>query len=178
MRHEHSILQFPAVELSRNNQPLLVLDNSKHRLKGKEMKRTVFALLVGFTLAACTTANEEMQEAGIEPLAAGDIRTELIDTTQYGVSREGNNYAVYRAPDGEMRGKAWGSWGESFDTGAWSVNDDGVYCAKWNEWRNAREGCWNIYETDDGFTFAAVSGRAQDVEIDNDQLKEGNPDGL
>jgi len=142
------------------------------------MNRAVFVLLAGFTLSACATATEEMQEAGMEPLGAGDIRTEMIDTTQYGVSREGNNYAVYRAPDGEMRGKAWGSWGESFDTGTWSVNDDGLYCAKWSEWRNAREGCWNIYETDAGFTFAAVSGRAQDNEIEYDQLKDSNPEGI
>jgi hypothetical protein len=142
------------------------------------MKRTAFALLVMFTLSACATANEEMQEAGVEPLAANEIRTELSDTTQYGVSDEGNNYAVYRAPDGEMRGKAWGSWGQAFDTGTWSVNEDGVYCAKWTEWENAREGCWNIYETDAGFTFAAVSGRAQDVKLEDDQLDEGNAEGL
>ena len=96
------------------------------------MKRTLVFGMAAWTLAACASAGQDMQQADRDAMPAAEAQEFLADTTQYGRSRDGNSYVVYRAPDGEIRGRAWGSWGESFDTGPWSVDENGVYCAEYH----------------------------------------------
>jgi hypothetical protein len=142
------------------------------------MKRTLVFGMAAWTLAACASAEQDMQQADRDAMAAAEAQEFLADTTQYGRSRDGNSYVVYRAPDGEIRGRAWGSWGESFDTGSWSVDENGVYCAQWTEWRDGRRGCWRVYEEGNAIVFAAAAGDASDFDIAKSKLVDGNAEGL
>jgi len=143
-----------------------------------KMKTGVTIAVLTLAIAGCTSAQEKMADAGKEPLSAEEVRNALSDATERGTNSEGTNYVVYRGPDGEIRGKAWGSWGTSTDTGTWSVEPDGTFCTQYNEWRDGIRRCWKIYEDGDTYVLAGVTAAAQDDEIRKDQLSDGNPENL
>jgi hypothetical protein len=135
-------------------------------------------LAIGLGLGACSTAQDQMEEAGKELLTKSEVNDLIVDTTQSGIAPSGNNYIVYRSQNGEMRGKAWGSWGQSTDEGTYTVAEDGLYCAEWQDWNDGRERCWRVYEEGDDIVYAGVSGGADDIEVQKSDIVKGNPENL
>jgi hypothetical protein len=147
--------------------------------KGKKMKYGVVAtLVIGLGLGACSTAQERMQEAGKEPLTKSEVREEIVGVTERGVAPSGSNYMVYRADNGQIRGKAWGNWGQETDIGTYTIAEDGLYCSKWQKWNNGKERCWHVYDEGDDIIYAGVTGGAEDFEIQKSNIVEGNPENL
>ena len=140
--------------------------------------RVIASLAVGLSLAACATAQQEMAEAGKEPLNEGEVRELMVGVTEQGVGPNGSKYMVYRIESGEIRGKAWGSWGQSKDTGTYTIAEDGLYCSEWKQWNDGRKRCWRVYEEGDDIVYAAVSGGAKDMEVRKADIVEGNPENL
>jgi hypothetical protein len=143
------------------------------------MKHGVVAtLVIGLALGACSTAQERMEEAGKESLTKSEVSELMVGVTERGVAPSGSKYMVYRAENGEIRGKAWGSWGDDTDQGTYTIAEDGLYCSKWQNWNDGKERCWRVYEEGDDIIYAGVSGGAQDIEVQKSNIVEGNPENL
>lgn len=140
--------------------------------------RVIAALVAGLWMAACTTAQDRMEESGTEPLTKSEVSEMMVGVTEKGVAPSGSNYMVYRSAKGEMRGKAWGSWGQDTDVGTYTISSDGLYCSKWQSWNNGQERCWRVYEDGDDIVYAGVSGGAKDMEVRKANIVEGNPEDL
>lgn len=129
------------------------------------MKHGKFILItVAMILAGCVSSAEQLQtkmaEKGVAPLSGAEVQALYSDATEYFESSK-FKYVGYYATDGKLNGKAWGSWGEEFDQGSWSVNDQGYLCEEWGgQWARGPV-CYEVYpgETDDEYVTVVVSGK-------------------
>ncbi|NDV27544.1 hypothetical protein [Desulfovibrio sp. JC010] len=102
-----------------------------------------------------------MADKGIQPLTKLEIVTLLKDKTME-ESLAKYHYMMYQAPDGTLKGKAWGDWGEELDTGIWYVTDEGLYCSEWSGmWAKNGKQCSALYpsKNGDGYVRVIVKGK-------------------
>jgi hypothetical protein len=65
--------------------------------------------------------------------------------------------------------------GIHFDSGNWTITDEGQYCRQWNRWREKALGCFHIYRLGDNkFRLKSVT----DLYDSRVKVREGDPEGL
>lgn len=112
-------------------------------------------------LTACETAEKKtaksLAESGAPPLTAEEIRSTLIGNSVYSKfrTRKSNSPAEYTGyyEDGTIRARAWGSGWDDTDSGTWEATSDSQYCRSWNNWREGKRACYELYKLDDGRVF-------------------------
>ncbi len=80
-------------------------------------------------------------------------RSLIAGNTATDVSEEGKTLHIYYAPNGVMKGK-----GNLLDSGAWEITDDGIFCRRWEKWRNGGKDCFSmdLWYGGDEFYFEAI----------------------
>ncbi len=129
----------------------------------------ILALALLATLAGCQTPEQRLEESGYRAMSSDDITATLSGNTVYVSTLK---FVGYHAPDGEMRGKE----GAEYDQGIWSVTEDNELCTKWNNWRDGKYHCAQLFVSEtDASRLKRIGGYGRVLE---GRVKVGNTEGL
>jgi hypothetical protein len=125
----------------------------------------------------CFTLAMLIPAAGLaaqEKMTATEIRELLPSNTLSGRNEKQIEVHVYHDPTGTMEGVKKRK-GIHFDSGNWTITDEGQYCRQWNRWREKALGCFHIYRLGDNkFRLKSVT----DLYDSRVKVREGDPEGL
>ena len=110
---------------------------------------------------------------GFKRLNAEEIRSALYGNTVSGYTEgRGNNFAVFSASDGTIRGKIITPSGKiNRDRGRWRITDDDMICERWDRWQGD---CDRLYLQGDKFVFVNADGTKSSSGV----ISQGNQKGL
>ena len=132
---------------------------------------------IGSILYWCCTLSVLVATTGAaaeEQLTADEIRALLPSNTLSGRNEKKREVNVYHAADGTMEGMRKGK-GIHYDSGTWTITDEGQYCRQWERWRAKTRDCFLVYRIDsDSYRLKSVS----DVYTGRARVLQGDPKGL
>ena len=109
-----------------------------------------------------------------EIMTAIEIKELLPSNTLSGKNEKQSEIHVYHDPTGAMEGKRRKK-GIHFDSGTWTITDEGQYCRQWERWREKALGCFYVYRLGDNrFRLESVT----DLYESRVKVEEGDPQGL
>ena len=109
-----------------------------------------------------------------EIMTVTEIKELLPSNTLSGRNEKQSEIHVYHDPTGAMEGMRRKK-GMHFDSGTWTVTDEGQYCRQWNRWREKALGCFHVYRLGDNrFRLKSVT----DLYESRVKVEEGDPKGL
>ena len=95
-------------------------------------------------------------------LDATETRDLLVGNTIYDT-----DWSQYLRKDGTTASK----WGTDFDTGTYTIEDDGQYCRQWTKWGEGELKCGEIRKSFNGYKYVGDDGSWPF------KVREGNTDG-
>ncbi len=101
--------------------------------------------------AALLLITNSSYAAGWESLTADTAKAALSDVTMVH-----SKFKTYLASDGSSIGE----WGKKTHTGEFFINDEGHYCATWDEEGKRDVGCWSLTKKKKKLKLEPASGRA------------------
>ena len=109
-----------------------------------------------------------------EIMTATEIKELLPSNTLSGRNEKQKEIHVYHDPSGAMEGMRRGK-GMHYDSGTWTITDEGQYCRQWNRWREKALGCFHVYRLGDNrFRLESVTDQYES----RVKVEEGDPKGL
>jgi hypothetical protein len=115
---------------------------------------------------AGSTAEKNMSGAAIGEL--------LPSNTLSGWDEKQRPIHVYHGSSGVLEGKRTGK-GVYFDSGNWTITDEGQYCQQWSRWLGKKLVCFYMYRLGDN-KYRLKSGTGQyNLRV---RLREGDPENL
>lgn len=141
------------------------------------------ALLSATLLAGCAGGQarlDALQAEGRTPATAAELTAFFADTTGRGKTDRGNDFVVYRTPDGEQRGLVTWSGGSDQDVGRWWVveADEDIVCFAWERWRDGAERCFQVYLHEDRTVTWVGRVGTSEIADSSTPIEEGNTGGL
>ena len=109
-----------------------------------------------------------------EKMTATEEKELLPSNTLSGRNEKQVEVHVYHDPNGAMEGKRKRK-GIHFDSGNWTITDEGQYCRQWTRWREKALGCFHVYRLGDNrFRLESVTDQYES----RVKVEEGDPRGL
>lgn len=146
------------------------------------MRSSYFVVaLTGSVIAWCAGGPSVAQTASKAPgaqqyphrLSSAEIRDYFADHTNYMAGQFGpKTTAVYYSANGQIKARS----PNGQDAGIYRITDDGLFCTKYNKFRNGQETCQTVWQT---------GPDSYEVHLPNGQIPpgatahvSGNPEGL
>ena len=116
------------------------------------MKTVGVLVMAGFSLTACTTAQEALQAEGAVLMSKAELETLLTGNTVEFLNGNGSSYY-------SQGGAYLAKWKGDLVDGTWRVTEDSVLCFTVEEWYEGKEECGSTYyKTDVGYTILTKKG--------------------
>ena len=107
-------------------------------------------------------------------MSAAEIGKLLSSNTLSGWDGEQHEIHVYYGSSGVTEGKRIRK-GVNFDSGNWTITDEGQYCQQWNRWLGKKLVCFHMYRLGDNkYRLKSDTGQYNL----RGRLRQGDPEGL
>jgi hypothetical protein len=110
-------------------------------------------------LSAKTDLETALEQGGVTPLSAAEVRSELAGNTLSGAFKPLQDAPIqtYYGPDGKLAAQIGGTMSDK-DKGEFHIDDAGQVCSRWHKWNDAKEACGKLYRAGDKLEFFTPTG--------------------